>query len=43
MADAYVEMYTAINEGRIRNTSNTTPTTLEEFAREVFAPAYQAS
>jgi uncharacterized protein YbjT (DUF2867 family) len=48
VADAYVEMYTAINDGRIqstmsRNTSNTTPTTLEEFAREVFAPAYQAS
>lgn len=48
VADAYVEMYTAFNEGRIqstmsRNASNTTPTTLEEFAREVFAPAYQAS
>jgi uncharacterized protein YbjT (DUF2867 family) len=48
VADAYVEMYTAINEGRIQSTmsrtkSNTTPTTLEEFAREVFAPAYQAS
>jgi len=46
-ADAYVEMYTAINERRIqstvrRNALNTTPTTLEEFAREVFAPAYQA-
>lgn len=48
VADAYVEMYTAFNDGRIqgtmsRNTSTTTPTTLEEFAREVFAPAYQAS
>ncbi len=48
VADAYVEMYTAINEGRIQSTmsrdkSNTTPTTLEEFAGEVFAPAYQAS
>ena len=47
-ADAYVEMYTAINDGRIQSTvrreaSNTTPTTLEEFARQVFAPAYQAS
>lgn len=46
-ADAYVKMYTAINAGRIqstvsRNALNTTPTTLEEFAREVFAPAYQA-
>lgn len=48
VADAYIEMYTAINEGRIqstmsRNASSTTPTTLEEFARKVFAPAYQAS
>jgi signal transduction histidine kinase len=47
-ADAYVEMYTAFNDGRIqstmsRNTLHTTPTTLEEFAREVFAPASQAS
>ncbi|MGQ0591946.1 MAG: NAD(P)H-binding protein [Gammaproteobacteria bacterium] len=47
-ADAYVEMYAAINDRRIQNTtsrnaSNTTPTTLEEFAREVFAPACQAS
>ncbi len=46
-ADAYVEMYTAINDGRIQRTvsrdaSNTTPTSLEEFAREVFAPAYQS-
>jgi uncharacterized protein YbjT (DUF2867 family) len=46
-ADAYVEMYMAINAGCIQNTVrrnalNTTPTTLEEFAREVFAPAYQA-
>lgn len=45
-AGSYVEMYTALNEGRIQSTvsreaSNTTPTTLEEFAREVFAPAYQ--
>jgi uncharacterized protein YbjT (DUF2867 family) len=48
VADAYVEICAAFNDGRIqrtmsRNTSNTTPTTLEEFAREVFAPAYQAS
>jgi uncharacterized protein YbjT (DUF2867 family) len=47
-ADAYVEMYTAINAGRLqstvsRNALNTTPTTLEEFACDVFAPAYQAS
>ncbi len=48
VADAYVEMYTAFNDGRIQSTmrrdaSNTTPTTLEEFAREVFAPAYGAN
>jgi uncharacterized protein YbjT (DUF2867 family) len=47
-ADALLEMYAAFNVGRIqgtvrRNASNTTPTTLEEFAREVFAPAYRAS
>lgn len=47
VADAYVEMESAINDGLIqgtinRNESNTTPTTLEEFARESFAPAYQA-
>jgi uncharacterized protein YbjT (DUF2867 family) len=47
-ADAYVEMYTAINAGRMqsivrRNALNTTPITLEAFAREVFAPAYEAS
>lgn len=48
VADAYVEMYAAFNDGRIqstmnRNASNTTPTTLEAFARAVFAPAYRAS
>jgi hypothetical protein len=47
VADAYVEMSVALNEGRIqrrvtRTASNATPTTLEEFAREVFVPAYQA-
>ncbi len=47
-ADSFVEMYTALNEGLIQSTvirsaSNTTPTTLEEFARQVFAPAFQAS
>jgi uncharacterized protein YbjT (DUF2867 family) len=47
VADAFVEMYTAFNEGRIQSTvtrtaASTTPTTLETFAREVFAPAYQA-
>jgi hypothetical protein len=48
VADAYVEMYTAFNDGRVQSTmshdtSSTTPTTLEEFSREVFAPAYQVS
>jgi hypothetical protein len=38
---------TALSEGRLtknvnRNDSNTTPTTLEVFAREVFAPVYKA-
>jgi len=47
-ADAVVELYTAFNEGRIQRTvnrtpSNTTPTTLEEFAREVFAPIFRGS
>jgi uncharacterized protein YbjT (DUF2867 family) len=45
-ADAFLEMTRAINDGRIqsglsRDASNTTPTTLEVFAREVFAPAYR--
>jgi uncharacterized protein YbjT (DUF2867 family) len=48
VADAYVEMETAIDDGRIqatvtRNESNTTPTTLEEFARDTFAPTYQGT
>jgi uncharacterized protein YbjT (DUF2867 family) len=48
VADAYIEMYTAINEGRIqstmsRNEWNTTPTTLDEFACDIFVPAYQTS
>jgi uncharacterized protein YbjT (DUF2867 family) len=47
-ADSIVEMYRVFNEGRLqsrmgRNASTTTPTTLKEFAREVFAPAYHAS
>jgi len=45
-ADSMVEMYRAFNEGRVQETvrrsaSNSTPTTLEKFAREVFAPAYR--
>ncbi len=46
VADAYIEMYRGFNEGKIqateeRSPENTTPTTLEEFAREVFEPAYR--
>jgi uncharacterized protein YbjT (DUF2867 family) len=46
-ADAIVEMNDAFNTGRIQATfkrtrANTTPTTLEQFARDVFAPAYLA-
>jgi uncharacterized protein YbjT (DUF2867 family) len=47
-ADALVELYMALNDQTLqslveRNPSNTTSTTLEQFAREVFAPAYHAS
>ncbi len=43
----FVEMNAAFNSGIIQNTykrtaANTTPTTLEQFAREVFAPAFKA-
>lgn len=45
---AMLEMIRGFNAGRIRapeerNAMNTTPTTLEEFAREVFAPAFRAA
>jgi uncharacterized protein YbjT (DUF2867 family) len=45
LADDYVEMYDAFNEGRVRSlqgrsAATTTPTTLEDFARGSFAPAY---
>jgi uncharacterized protein YbjT (DUF2867 family) len=48
VADAYLEMETAIDGGRIqatmsRDNATTTPTTLEEFAREVFAPVYKGA
>jgi uncharacterized protein YbjT (DUF2867 family) len=44
VADGYIEFLTSVNEGRvmepgIRNSGNTTPTTLEEFA-ESFAAVY---
>ncbi len=46
MADLYIEMYRAFNDGTIqaekRTPENTSPTTLEEFATEVFAPAYKS-
>jgi uncharacterized protein YbjT (DUF2867 family) len=45
---ALLEMQRAFNAGRIRptqerNASNTTPTTLEEFAQTVFAQSYRAA
>jgi uncharacterized protein YbjT (DUF2867 family) len=46
LADLYVEMADAFNHGRIptppRSAASTTPTTLEEFAKSVFAPAFGA-
>jgi len=48
VVDALLEMERGFNTGKIRPTrersaENTTPTTLEEFARAIFAPAYRAS
>jgi uncharacterized protein YbjT (DUF2867 family) len=45
MADAIVELHVAFDEGRVqaavrRDAASTTATTLEDFAREVFAPAF---
>lgn len=44
--DQYIELSVAMGQGllntEIRDTHSTTPTTLEAFAQEVFAPAYQA-
>lgn len=47
VADELIELARASNEGLLkpteaRTTENTTPTTLEEFATETFAPAYGA-
>lgn len=46
-ADNAIEINHAINSGRLhaepRSTSNTTPTTLEEFARTTFAPQYHSA
>jgi uncharacterized protein YbjT (DUF2867 family) len=48
MADLYAEMAKAFNDGIVvsregRTASNTTPTTFEQFARDVIAPAYAAA
>ena len=48
VADAYLEMEAAISDGSIqgeaeRNASTTTPTTLEEFAKDTFAPAFKGA
>jgi uncharacterized protein YbjT (DUF2867 family) len=48
VASAFLEMYRAFNAGLIRptqerNAENTTKTTLEEFARTVFARAYRTA
>jgi hypothetical protein len=45
-AAGFVEMNDALNRGAIQKTisrdaASTTPTTLEEFAKEVFAPAFR--
>ena len=45
-ATVYIEMYKAINAGVVapqepRSPENTTPTSFENFIRDVFAPAYQ--
>ena len=45
-AQLFIEMYRAFNEGLAageepRSAANTTPTTIEQFAREVVAPAYR--
>jgi uncharacterized protein YbjT (DUF2867 family) len=47
-ADLYAEMEKAFDDGIVtavegRNAANTTPTTFEQFAREVLAPAYAAA
>jgi uncharacterized protein YbjT (DUF2867 family) len=46
-AALYIELYKAINAGVLaaqepRSPENTTPTSFEEFAQDVFAPAYHA-
>ena len=46
MAALFIEMYKALNEGVVvaqerRSAENSTPTSLEKFVQDVFAPAYQ--
>jgi hypothetical protein len=46
-ARVFVEMYDGFNAGRIhplqgRSASTTTPTTLDQFAKDTFAAAYKA-
>ena len=46
-AAVYIEMYKAINAGVVaaqepRSPENSTPTSIEEFVQDVFAPAYHA-
>ncbi|MGA0555329.1 NAD(P)H-binding protein [Larkinella sp. VNQ87] len=48
LADNYIEFCQRVNDGSllggfVRNAENTTPTTLEDFAQNEFAPAYQQS
>lgn len=47
VADNYVEMENAMNDGRVassgRTAESTTPTRLGDFARDTFAPAYKGS
>jgi uncharacterized protein YbjT (DUF2867 family) len=45
-AACFIEMFQGINEGRVaarepRSTENTTPTSFESFAKDVFVPAFQ--
>jgi uncharacterized protein YbjT (DUF2867 family) len=47
-ADAFIELAQAYNDGLVqqevtRTAENSTPTTLDQFAREIFAPAYAAA
>ena len=48
VVDEMIEMYHGMNEGIVqglesRSAANTTPTTIDEFARKVFAPAYNSA